>query len=243
MQQNRPRYVTDRPAYNLPDFDREFEKKTRQFPVGDKVKKLFRYSVAILHTNFLWRALCSDPTTEKPIASSQRLMFVCQVLRPSTEGLVVSTPACPQLASQVQSKRQPAVWCHQRGQRRHHSGSPGSVCCISHMLPWITWPLSKAFCFSGMAFALLANLPPVNGLYSSFFPLIPYFFLGTAHQMVPGKNDLLLAVSYDDSDWLLRSALLGSTAQLAPPKRKIYAMTSVFRYLRCPQHYGGNCVS
>ncbi|XP_042155493.1 solute carrier family 26 member 9-like isoform X2 [Oncorhynchus tshawytscha] len=39
---------------------------------------------------------------------------------------------------------------------------------------------------AGMAFALLANLPPVNGLHSSFFPLIPYFFMGTAHQMVPG---------------------------------------------------------
>lgn len=41
-----------------------------------------------------------------------------------------------------------------------------------------------------MAFALLASLPPVNGLYSSFFPLIPYFFMGTAHQMVPGKSEL-----------------------------------------------------
>ncbi|XP_025032223.1 solute carrier family 26 member 9 isoform X2 [Python bivittatus] len=37
-----------------------------------------------------------------------------------------------------------------------------------------------------MAFALLANLPPVNGLYSSFFPLITYFLLGGVHQMVPG---------------------------------------------------------
>lgn len=38
-----------------------------------------------------------------------------------------------------------------------------------------------------MAFALLANLPAVNGLYSSFFPLLPYFFLGSVHQMVPGN--------------------------------------------------------
>ncbi|KAI4563448.1 hypothetical protein MJT46_019804, partial [Ovis ammon polii x Ovis aries] len=37
-----------------------------------------------------------------------------------------------------------------------------------------------------MAFALLANLPAVNGLYSSFFPLLTYFFLGGIHQMVPG---------------------------------------------------------
>ncbi|XP_041700834.1 solute carrier family 26 member 9-like [Coregonus clupeaformis] len=43
----------------------------------------------------------------------------------------------------------------------------------------------------GMAFALLADLPPVNGLYSSFFPLIPYFFMGTAHQMVPGTFAVL----------------------------------------------------
>lgn len=39
-----------------------------------------------------------------------------------------------------------------------------------------------------MAFALLANLPPVNGLYSSFFPLVTYFFLGGIHQMVPGEE-------------------------------------------------------
>lgn len=45
MHQDRPRYVIDRPAYNLPDFDREFDKKSRQFPVGEKAKKLFRYRI------------------------------------------------------------------------------------------------------------------------------------------------------------------------------------------------------
>lgn len=42
MQQDRPRYVIDRTAYNLSDFDKEFDKKSRQFPIGEKVKKLFR---------------------------------------------------------------------------------------------------------------------------------------------------------------------------------------------------------
>jgi sulfate anion transporter 9 len=45
-----------------------------------------------------------------------------------------------------------------------------------------------------MAFALLANLPAVNGLYSSFFPLLTYFFLGGIHQMVPGKASPLSVV-------------------------------------------------
>ena len=48
-----------------------------------------------------------------------------------------------------------------------------------------------------MAFALLASLPPVNGLYSSFFPLIPYFFMGTAHQMVPGKSGRFICTPLD----------------------------------------------
>lgn len=56
-------------------------------------------------------------------------------------------------------------------------------------LATLGWKISCVFhlCFSGMAFALLANLPPINGLYSSFFPLITYFLLGGVHQMVPGK--------------------------------------------------------
>ncbi|KAF3861065.1 hypothetical protein F7725_001320 [Dissostichus mawsoni] len=34
MHRPRPRYVIDRPVFNLPDFDQEFDKKSRQFPIG-----------------------------------------------------------------------------------------------------------------------------------------------------------------------------------------------------------------
>lgn len=66
---------------------------------------------------------------------------VCQMLRAETEGLVVQTPAYPELAAKVQSERKPAVWCHQRGQRWHHSGSPRSVdTLIALMPPYSTKP-------------------------------------------------------------------------------------------------------
>ncbi|CAB3371983.1 Hypothetical predicted protein [Cloeon dipterum] len=32
----------------------------------------------------------------------------------------------------------------------------------------------------GLGYALLANVPPVVGIYMAFFPMIPYFFLGTS---------------------------------------------------------------
>uniref|UniRef100_A0A3B4TDL3 Solute carrier family 26 member 9 n=1 Tax=Seriola dumerili TaxID=41447 RepID=A0A3B4TDL3_SERDU len=131
MQQDHPRYVIDRPAYNLPDFDREFDKKSRQFPVGEKVKKLFRCSLPRLK-GLLLRHLPVLSWLPKYKAKDNLL---CDVI----SGVSAGTIQVPQ----------------------------------------------------GMAFALLANLPPVNGLYSSFFPLIPYFFMGTAHQMVPGTFAVL----------------------------------------------------
>lgn len=50
MQQDWPPYVINRPAYSLPDFDRKFDMKKRTFPIGQKVKKCFRYSIYILLT-------------------------------------------------------------------------------------------------------------------------------------------------------------------------------------------------
>ncbi|KAM9855893.1 solute carrier family 26 member 9-like [Aulostomus maculatus] len=131
MPQDRPQYVIDRPAYNLPDFNREFDKKSRQFPVGEKVKKLFRCSAPRLK-GLLFRHL---PVLSWLPKYKVKENLLCDVI----SGVSAGTIQVPQ----------------------------------------------------GMAFALLANLPPVNGLYSSFFPLIPYFFMGTAHQLVPGTFAVL----------------------------------------------------
>uniref|UniRef100_A0A3Q3WVY3 SLC26A/SulP transporter domain-containing protein n=1 Tax=Mola mola TaxID=94237 RepID=A0A3Q3WVY3_MOLML len=126
MHPDRPRYVIDRPVYNLPDLHREFDRRSRQFPVGERVKKLFRYNIKTsLHLPVL-RWLPQYKVKEN---------LLCDVI----SGVGAGTIQVPQ----------------------------------------------------GMAFALLASLPPVNGLYSSFFPLVPYFFMGTAHQMVPGTFAVL----------------------------------------------------
>uniref|UniRef100_A0A8C2WCA0 Solute carrier family 26 member 9 n=1 Tax=Cyclopterus lumpus TaxID=8103 RepID=A0A8C2WCA0_CYCLU len=149
MHRDRPRYVIDRPAYNLPDFDGEFDKKSRQFPVREKVRKLFRCSVLRLK-GLLFRHL--------PILSwlpkyKVRENLLCDVVSGVSAG--------------------------------YHSG---------------------------MAFALLANLPPVNGLYSSFFPLIPYFFMGTAHQMVPASwGDGVCLRLAPESDFSHFNATLNAT--------------------------------
>ncbi|XP_036388771.1 solute carrier family 26 member 9-like [Megalops cyprinoides] len=131
MYQDHPRCVIDRPAYSLPNFDEEFDKKSRSFPVGEKVKKLFRCSRARVKS-LLFRHL---PVLSWLPKYKVKKNLLCDVI----SGVSAGTIQVPQ----------------------------------------------------GMAFALLANLPPVNGLYSSFFPLIPYFFMGTAHQMVPGTFAVL----------------------------------------------------
>ncbi|KAJ8378042.1 hypothetical protein AAFF_G00249130 [Aldrovandia affinis] len=131
MYPDHPRYVIDRPVYSLPSFDGEFDKKSRSFPLREKVKKLFRCSKARAKS-VLFRHLPVLTWLPK-YKVKQNLLF--DVI----SGVSAGTIQVPQ----------------------------------------------------GMAFALLASLPPVNGLYSSFFPLIPYFFMGTAHQLVPGTFAVL----------------------------------------------------
>ncbi|TFK00472.1 chromobox protein-like protein 5 [Platysternon megacephalum] len=126
MNQARPRYVVDRAAYSVNFFDEEFEKKKRSYPLGEKVKNLFR-------------------------CSSSRFKVIIYSLFP----ILVWLPKY-----KIKDYIVPDVL--------------GGISAGTIQVP------------QGMAFALLANLPPINGLYSSFFPLIPYFILGGIHQMVPG---------------------------------------------------------
>ncbi|XP_044307355.1 solute carrier family 26 member 9 [Varanus komodoensis] len=126
MNEARPRYVINRPAYSSKYFDEEFERKSRSYPLGEKIKNLFR---------------CS-PTRLKLILYS---LFPVLVWLPKYK---IKDYILPDVLGGV---------------------SAGTI-----QVP------------QGMAFALLANLPPVNGLYSSFFPLITYLFLGGIPQMVPG---------------------------------------------------------
>uniref|UniRef100_A0A8C0VAT1 Solute carrier family 26 member 9 n=1 Tax=Cyanistes caeruleus TaxID=156563 RepID=A0A8C0VAT1_CYACU len=126
MSQARPRYAIERPAYSVSLFDEEFEKKTRTYPVGEKLRNLFRCSAS----RFKLTLFCLFPI----LAWLPKYKIKDYILPDVLGGLSAGTIQVPQ----------------------------------------------------GMAFALLANLPPVNGLYSSFFPLLPYFFLGGIHQMVPG---------------------------------------------------------
>ncbi|NXN47636.1 S26A9 protein, partial [Rhinoptilus africanus] len=126
MNHARPRYVIERPAYSVSLFDEEFEKKSRSYPIGEKLKNLFRCSASRFKLTLfrLFPILVWLP----------KYKIKDYVLPDVLGGLSAGTIQVPQ----------------------------------------------------GMAFALLANLPPVNGLYSSFFPLVTYFFLGGIHQMVPG---------------------------------------------------------
>ncbi|XP_067913448.1 solute carrier family 26 member 9-like [Heterodontus francisci] len=127
----RPRYIVDRSAYSIPEFDEEYQKKIRSYPHSQKARKLFSCSAARLKAIFIQLF---------PIISwLPKYNFKKSLIFDVISGISAGTIQVPQ----------------------------------------------------GMAFALLASLPPVNGLYSSFFPLLVYFFLGSIHHMVPGTFAVL----------------------------------------------------
>ncbi|XP_059509338.1 solute carrier family 26 member 9-like [Stegostoma tigrinum] len=127
----RPRYIVDRSAYTIPDFDEEYQKKIRSYPHSQKAKKFFSCSTARLKALLIQFFPIIGWLPKYNIKKS----LIFDII----SGISAGTIQVPQ----------------------------------------------------GMAFALLASLPPVNGLYSSFFPLLVYFFLGSIHHMVPGTFAVL----------------------------------------------------
>uniref|UniRef100_UPI00398E5848 solute carrier family 26 member 9-like n=1 Tax=Pristiophorus japonicus TaxID=55135 RepID=UPI00398E5848 len=127
----RPRYIVDRSAYSIPEFDEEYQKKVRTYPHSQKARKLFSCSATRLKAAIIQLF---------PIISwLPKYNFKKNLIFDIIAGISAGTIQVPQ----------------------------------------------------GMAFALLASLPPVNGLYSSFFPLLIYFLLGSIHHMVPGTFAVL----------------------------------------------------
>lgn len=49
---------------------------------------------------------------------------------------------------------------------------------------------SQFFSCLGMAYGMLANLPPIYGLYVSLFPTFIYFFFGTSKHISMGRRSL-----------------------------------------------------
>ncbi|XP_043932775.1 solute carrier family 26 member 9 [Protopterus annectens] len=131
MAQPKIQYDISRPIYSLTAFDAEFQKANRTYPLGEKIRNLFRCPAR----RFKALLLAFFPVIIWLPKYKIKECLMTDVLG----GISSGTIQVPQ----------------------------------------------------GMAFALLANLPPVNGLYSSFFPLIPYFFMGTIHQLVPGTFAVL----------------------------------------------------
>ncbi|KAG2459957.1 S26A4 protein, partial [Polypterus senegalus] len=82
---------------------------------------------------------------------------------------------------------------------------------ISDIISGVTTGLVA--CLQGLAFALLASVPPVYGLYSSFFPILTYFFLGTSRHISVGPfpvTSLMVGLAIlslsPDSNYMISSA-------------------------------------
>uniref|UniRef100_A0A667IMT2 Solute carrier family 26 member 9 n=1 Tax=Lynx canadensis TaxID=61383 RepID=A0A667IMT2_LYNCA len=194
MSQPRPRYVVDRAAYSLTLFDDEFEKKDRTYPLGEKLRNAFRCSTAKIKAAVFGLL---------PVLSWLPKYKIKDYIVPDLlGGLSGGSIQVPQGEGVC-----PPGWL---GLPLSPFLSPSPVTPIPQLCPRAFNLLFSA----GMAFALLANLPAVNGLYSSFFPLLTYFFLGGIHQMVPGTfavisilvGNICLQLAPESKFWVFNNA-------------------------------------
>ena len=51
--------------------------------------------------------------------------------------------------------------------------------------------LTSSFSLPGLAFAMLASLPPVTGLYTAIIPVLLYMIMGTSRHLSVGMEEIL----------------------------------------------------
>ncbi|CAB4043924.1 sulfate transporter-like isoform X1, partial [Paramuricea clavata] len=73
----------------------------------------------------------------------------------------------------------------------------------------------KRFCFTGLAYALLASLSPIVGLYTSFLPVLIYFVLGTSRHLAVGTFAIISTMVGEVCDREVTKHLPGSMGNLS----------------------------
>jgi MFS superfamily sulfate permease-like transporter len=74
-----------------------------------------------------------------------------------------------------------------------------------------------ALCVQGMAYAILAGVDPVVGIYTAFFPVLVYVFMGTMPHVSMGTFAVISIMVSKESAF--RTYSLGAGAQkFATPK-------------------------